>query len=440
MATTYAAWSQASTDPDKLSVVQWREDLAVFREQVPKLHGNAFHAISRGQFDAAIDQLESALPRLSSDQVKSEILRLVAMVNDGHTRVRLPSLQDHMLPVRLYFFADGLYVEAADQKYAEIVGGKVKRIGALSAEDAYTAVRPLISVDKDNEYRRRLLAPDLMVTMEILRAIGAVSKADLIGLTVMKNGREINLDLPSGPFRAWNNHGWPADPQGWVNARRAARNPVPVWLQHTDRNYWHEYVGTGKTLYVQYNNVEDDPQGETIARYFPLLFRKAEAKGVSRLILDLRLNGGGNNALNRPIWHALIKSDHLNERGRLWVLIGPKTFSAAISCVGDLESNTNAIFVGEPTGEPPNQWGDPVDLTLPNSGITVQVSTLWWQFADPRDDRPFRAPDIPAPFSFADYAGNVDPAMEAVEVTSQQLAKENHGRDQNRSWAVRVRR
>jgi hypothetical protein len=64
--------------------------------------------------------------------------------------------------------------------------------------------------------------------------------------------------------------------------------------------------------------------------------------------------------------------------------------------VDDMELNTNATFVGEPTGETPNMWGDPGSLKLPNSGIVVQTSTLWWQMEDPRDRRPFRAPDITA--------------------------------------------
>jgi hypothetical protein len=129
----------------------------------------------------------------------------------------------------------------------------------------------------------------------------------------------------------------------------------------------------------------------------------------------LRLNGGGNNSLNRPIWHALLKSERLNQKGKLWVIIGPKTFSAATSCVDDIELNTNAMFAGEPTGESPNQWGDPRDVKLPNSGIVVQASTLWWQLEDPRDNRSYRKPDLPAPLTFADYANGIDPVMQAIE-------------------------
>jgi len=156
-------------------------------------------------------------------------------------------------------------------------------------------------------------------------------------------------------------------------------------------------------LYVQYNEVLDEPGGEPISVYFPRIFKEPEQRNVRRVVLDIRLNGGGNNQLNRPIWHALIKSERLNQKGKLWVLIGSKTFSAAMSFVDDLELNTNALFAGEPTGESPNQWGDPVDVKLPNSGIVIQASTLWWQLQDPRDHREYRAPDLSVPLAFSDY-------------------------------------
>ncbi len=397
-----------------MDVTKWREDLAVLREQMPKTHGNLFHTMSRRQFDDALDSLEGSLPNLTASQVKAGIMRVVAMVNDGHTRVRQESFGNHILPVRLHFFADGLYVVAADPRYAAIVSGKVTKIGQLSAEDAYAAVRPLVSVDADNEGRRRFLAVDFLVTSEVLQAVGATKSADSVDLTVDKDGQETVATLPVTPLERLSDRGWPMEPDGWISARKDTHNPVPLWAQHPDRHYWHVFLGDKKTLYVQYNQVEDEPGGEPIRDFFPRVFKEADERKVERVIIDARLNGGGNNELNRPIWHALLKSDRLNQKGRLWVVIGPKTFSAAMNFIDDMEQNTNAIFVGEPTGETPNMWGDPVKLELPNSHIVVQTSTLWWQMADPTDKRPFRTPDIPAQMSFADYANNVDPVLKAI--------------------------
>ena len=397
-----------------MDATKWHQDLAVLREQMPKVHGNLFHTMSREQFYGALDALQQALPELTSSQVKIRILRLVAMVNDGHTRVPLESLGNRIFPVRLHYFSDGLYVVSADKAYAAIVGGKVKKIGSLSVDEAYAAVRPLVSVDAENEGRRKFLAVNFLVTPEILQAIGATKSPDVVDLAVDKDGRESTVALAAQPSSAFTEYAWPMEPRTWVDAREHAGSKLPLWLQHPDMPYWHAFLDDRKTLYVQYNQVQDEPGAEPISKYFPRLFREADAKRIERLIIDVRLNGGGNNELNRPIWHALIKSERLDVKGKLWVIIGPKTFSAAMNFVDDMEANTNAIFAGEPTGETPNMWGDPVSIVLPNSGLVVRTSTLWWQMADPRDKRPFRAPDIPVGMKFNDYAKNVDPVLDAI--------------------------
>lgn len=46
----------------------------------------------------------------------------------------------------------------------------------------------------------------------------------------------------------------------------------------------------------------------------------------------------------------LAEDPYVNQRGRLYVIIGGGTFSAATTLVTALELRTKAIFVGEPTG------------------------------------------------------------------------------------------
>ena len=69
--------------------------------------------------------------------------------------------------------------------------------------------------------------------------------------------------------------------------------------------------------------------------------------------------------------------------------------------------------MGEPTGGKVNSYGDSARITLPKSGITVRVSTLWWQ-QDERDRRSSTAPHIPSALTFEDYRSNHDPALRAA--------------------------
>ena len=70
----------------------------------------------------------------------------------------------------------------------------------------------------------------------------------------------------------------------------------------------------------------------------------------------------------------------LNQRGLLYVLIGRKTFSAAMTNAVDFKNTTDAILVGEPAGAAPNNWQEVRRFHLPNSGLRVRVSTRYYEF------------------------------------------------------------
>jgi hypothetical protein len=84
--------------------------------------------------------------------------------------------------------------------------------------------------------------------------------------------------------------------------------------------------------------------------------------------------------INRSLLHALIRAPELRDPGSLFVITGRGTFSAAMMFAIDLEKQSNAIFVGEPTGASLNHYGDSRKVQLPNSGLTIRVSTLYWQY------------------------------------------------------------
>jgi tetratricopeptide (TPR) repeat protein len=201
-------------------------------------------------------------------------------------------------------------------------------------------------------------------------------------------------------------------PPGWVDAQDFAKAPTPLWLKDTDNLFWFEYLKDSKTVYVQFNGVADK-ENETVADFSRRLFDFVEKNPVDRLVLDLRWNGGGNNYLNKPLIVGLIKSK-VDQRGKLFTIISRYTFSAAQNLVNELEKYTNTIFVGEPTGENVNFYGDPARIELPNSGLVVRASTLWWQNLDPRDRRVWTGPQIAAELTSKDYFSNNDPAMNAI--------------------------
>ena len=301
---------------------QWREDLHYFAQQAPRVHKNLYHAMTQEQFETAINALDQRIPMLSRDQIIVEIMRIVAMVGDGHTYV---PVQDRMTgfrhyPVKFYWFPDGLYVLRADPKYAAAVGGRVERLGKASEQEAYDAVSKV--VPHDNPSQLLWMTPFYMSLAEVLDGLGLVDDMNAVPLTVEKDGKQTTVTLipESGEMSS---HDF-ALPKGWVDARDPAV-PAPLWQKDPGNAYWYEYLPESRTLYVQFNAVAEKPD-ETIEAFFKRVMSFAATHDLDRFVFDERLNGGGNNYLLRPIIHAFIRSDAFNQPGKLFMVIGRRLF------------------------------------------------------------------------------------------------------------------
>jgi hypothetical protein len=402
---------------DRVEAEKWREDLRHMAEEMPKQHRNLFHDMTREQFEGAIKRLDERIPALPRHRIIVEMARIVALVGDGHTNIaptRDPKIGFRAYPIKLYFFEDGLYVRAAAREYAWLVGARVVKIGNASAEQAYAAVREIIG--RDNEMDAKFFAPHLLVMPEVSHALGLIEDMENAPFTVESRGRQERVVLK--PFGAAELMPPDTDlswvPQaGWVDAREGARSPTPLWLKDPRNKFWFEYLPGSRTVYVQFNQV-GNKEDETVEAFSKRLFAFVDANPVARLVLDLRLNRGGNGDLNRALLLGIIKSDKIDQPGKLFTLVGRSTFSAAQSLVNGLEKYTNTLLVGEPTGGKINSYGDSRKITLPNSGVTVRVSTLWHQEGDERDKRQWAAPEIAALLTFEDYRANNDPALNAA--------------------------
>ena len=411
------------TAQTKLTPEQWREDLRFFAANMPKMHKNLFHSMTREQFDAAVKRLDERIPTLADHEILVELMRIVAMIGDGHTSVRLLQNFDSAYPLRLYLYKDGLFVRSAAPEYRDAVGARVLRIGNADAEQAMRAVSELTW--RDNEMGIKALAPQLLVIPEILHALrlnGDLQKAEFV---VEKDGRQQKFEVKATKQLHQMVRGIPA---GWIDANSDSKAETPLWLKDPNNTFWFEHLTGARgscaqgcekgILYVQFRAVQDKPQrgdnpGETVESFFKRVFDYIETNQINKMVLDIRSNGGGNNYLNLPITLGMIKS-RVNKRGNLFVIIGRETFSAAQNTVNELEKYTNAIFVGEPTAANPNHFGDARNIVLSNSKISIQASTLWWQDLDPRDNRKWTAPQIAAELTSADYKANIDPAMNAI--------------------------
>ena len=134
---------------------------------------------------------------------------------------------------------------------------------------------------------------------------------------------------------------------------------------------------------------------------------------MDRLVLDVRLNGGGNNYKNKALVTRIIASEKINKVGSFVVILGRRTFSACQNLVNELHNYTNAIFVGEPTAENINFYGDNNEVILPITKTPIYLSFAWWQDKPQWENDDWLAPHLAVDMSFEAYKTNKDPVLEA---------------------------
>lgn len=392
-------------------VAAWREDVRTLAAELPRRHKNAFAHMPREQWDAAVQRLDARLPQLKRYEVIVELMRLAALVRDGHTALN-PDFEErtgfHRLPIRLYDFSDGLFIIAADSAHKDIVGSRVVRVGRATAAEALDSAALVVSHEGANWVRWR--APSMLAIPEVTAALRLSDDPLKTAFTVEQNGRERTVVIAAAASAAGGGHG-PATPNDFVDMRSETPGDDPLWLQQPGRAYWFRIL-PDKTLYINHRAVQFIDGGVLNEVFFRRAFATADTAGVERVVIDMRVNGGGNNFLNRFLVKELIRRPNLDQPDRLYVLIGRGVFSAAQNLVNELDFYTNATFVGEPTGNAPNQYGDARPLELPNSKLRVFVSSLYWQGHVAADERTWFTPDIFVEATSADYRAKRDPVLE----------------------------
>ncbi len=170
---------------------------------------------------------------------------------------------------------------------------------------------------------------------------------------------------------------------------------------------WARTLAGGRAVYVGYNSVV-----RPLSSVLQKIERLVRAPRTRRVIVDVRLNGGGDNTTYGELT-ALFRSPVVNKRGRLYLLTGRATFSAAANFAAEIDRDTRATIVGEPTGGGVETYGDTSSVLLPTTGWTVYVAREYHERKrGPKDRRLAVEPDIRIDVTSEQYFAGRDPVLE----------------------------
>ncbi|HSJ65724.1 MAG TPA: hypothetical protein VK922_17670 [Gemmatimonadaceae bacterium] len=400
-------------------VAGWRADLAQLLEAVQREHPDPYRRTPRPDLERAVAALRDSIPRLPAHRIIIGFARLLASIGDGHTSLPLyfaAGVDFHVLPYRLGIYDDGVYVEAADRAYAGLVGRRVTAIGDVRIDEAMRRVASLISRDNDNWIAA--VAPHLLNRIEVLHALGMAP--DLTGTTLTAGPGTASMEtrvaaLASPPATEYGVPFLVRLTHDWVDARDTASRPPPLHQQRFDETYFWEYLPEHDVLYIKWDQVQNRLNGPTALTVIREAMVFAREHRPARTVIDIRNNTGGNGGLLPPIIREIVRAREVDEPGKLFLVIGRRTFSAGQMMAGALEQYSSAILVGEPSSAHYTGPAGHVMVTLPHSRVSIAISPDSYQMgAYPRDPRRQATPRLAAVPTFADYASNRDPALEAV--------------------------
>ena len=352
----------------------WRQDLIFLTKEIKRLHVNMYHSVSPDVFQNSVDDINARIPSLSDQQVVFEFMRLLALVGNGHNFI-VPGFGARgsfsQLPMQFYWFSDGLFVVNASEAYEQWVGYKVEAFGSTPTAVALEKTKAINA--RDNEMQQRWLSPYYLSLPTVLEGLAIVDSSESFTLTLSDNtGMESIIEPDSSPLYF----------QGFPKLPSPSSGVAQRYLSNNNDNYWSELIPENNMLYVQFNDVVN--KGSSSLEDFNLALRiQITDEQVDNLVLDLRHNSGGDGSLTPPMIATMVFFEATKPAGKMFVLSGRNTFSAAHNLLVDITRLTNAIVVGEPSGSRPNAISESGWFNLPYSKLTGIVSSQFHQTSGP---------------------------------------------------------
>jgi hypothetical protein len=405
---------------------RWNQDLDVLTGRFAALD-RSLSPGERAHFLEAVEAIRSKLDQLSDAQVMMQMASAVAIANEPHTRLLLlrNATELRRLPVRVWWFQDGLYVIRTTPEYRSLLGCRIDDFDGVPSRQARDLVGRAFA---GNPSWRDYLTTYTLTSPEALSGLGVARQLDQVelGLSSCQGaGRRIVRPMPlvrsDRTVESW----WDLSPSResphgiTAHVLGKSQQKLPLYLKNPSANYAFEYLPESGVLYFQFNR-SDNARDETLSDFGHRLLREVEARRPRALVVDVRFNTGGNMTLSKQVF------DKLNERSAdipRYLITGRTTFSAGISAIGQFLSGGPATIVGEVPGDDIDHWSEGGYLRLPNSRLEVDFQTVFHSYSRPPCPRDIPCvdmniesiePEVLVSPTWQDYVGLRDVAFDAV--------------------------
>lgn len=432
-----AADERSEPVPSILSPEEMREDLSHFLRVLEDVHPDPYHYTSkrtiRRLYEQTLDKLDT--PR-STREFYVEAARLAAAFGDGHTQVRWPrpvfltSMREgaRVLPFRVERTSSGVRVTKGCKEALNLMGSRVTLLEDRRPEQLHDVMQGLVSgtpryraaqVDAHFPWMAWALGLDapfrVATTNEPLAEVGSMAAE-----------ASVQIDTLQGLTML-----------GVTSCLAEGRKPPVSFERKAGPN--------GSTVGVL--TVRSLTQPRRVERGVQNALRSVQADAVDGIVMDLRENHGGATQaaihLLAPFTRQRVKltrqkswkisdtykahlqrqgldgSGYLRARsgktidieydaealpearyrfdGPVSVVVGARTFSAAVKLADAAQHYGIATIIGSETGGRPSSFGEGYRFRLPNSNLQAMASTAYFVRLNGREADRGVIPDVVVP-------------------------------------------
>lgn len=384
----------------------WQEDITYLNKKIQK-EFSSFNPIVKSAFSVNSNHLKEELSDLDNETIAIKIGKLVAELQDGHTEMSIlqSTANFKRLPIGMYFFEEKLHVFAAQEHYTNLIGTEVIKVGEKTIPEIFNLLKTIMAYD--NDYEIYHAGPSFLTLPTVLYFLGITTDESVTNFTFRdESDVVITKNIEPVSLADFNNRAWKTIKE--INSVEELND------KNSDKNYWFEYLAKEKTMYFYFGRVNNQKGRPSLKKIITRMFDEIDKVSPNKLIIDLRDNNGGNNNKSRPLIEALKKRAFLNKKGRVYVITGRRTFSAAMVTSIFLKKETNALIVGEPSRGHPNKSDNVEYMNLPNSNLEIEYTTKVKKHWEELGDLNHVPVDVEIAPNFKDYISGEDSVLNYI--------------------------
>lgn len=413
-----------------------KEDFEFVLDKLERIHPLTIDGFSKKQKGIIEDIREN----ISKPLRKSEFFFLVNLLfhtfNDAHTNL-WPNWQTG-LSLPLLWLKENLYVLQFqnESRYLDYLihnrfieyyrdlfqtGDKVISIGSTRVNQIFRDMKGIICAE--NEYFVKLFSQDLLISQSYLESRNLI-KNDRVKIVIERAGHRIPIDI--------------------LVSELGPRKKNKTWIEYS------LYKKNNLALLQLRQCIYNSTYKSTLRKFF----KKVTENNIKNVVLDLRVNDGGDSRVvaefirylkvdkyrwfGAKIRHSREVREIMKEQlsgikyyprpvkknnpatdtnlifsGKLFVFVSKNTFSSANMFAVTIKDNKIGKLIGEPTGNKPTCYGNPLNFKMPNTQIYFRVS--YKQFLRPNqeaDSEDSLYPDFEVYTSIEDVIHSKDPQLE----------------------------